>query len=208
MLDKIDKSRRYKVRFQNKYSMFALLVILLVVIGCSSSDSADVTDEGNDTTIEQTGEKKAPAKKQGFNGNELAGVFAQKRQVGRFKQVKISRSDDDSQKIFKNSSGEALGMYMGKSKAEGVMYVLASYPSKEKAVEEFKNFIDREKDKGAKMLTDIKTDELSINANYKKGKVSIISFCNWKISNLTMCHSIASPAPKTTLDFYDAWFGK
>ena len=208
MLNRIDKSKKTKTDIKNKYAVLALLIIVFTVIACSSSKSSDVSDKKDDAGKEQNVEKPVTTKK-GFSDEDIEGVFKAKQQVGKFKQVRILSSSDDSKKIFKNASGEALAMYMGNSKKEGVMYVLASYPSKDEAKEEFRNFIDREKEKGAKMLLDVTEDSAnkSINANYKKGKVSIISFCSWMSPAATMCHSMASPDPAATVNFHDAWFG-
>ncbi len=198
-----------KTNFKNKYSFVALTLILLVVIGCSTGDANKVTEtKVENTNAEQRVEKTKPAEKNGFSDEDLAGVFKAKKEVGKFKRVKVSFSSDPAKKLFKNSTGEALAMYMGKSKEEGVMYVLASYTSQEKAKEEFRNFIEREKESGAKMLVDVTEDPVnkSINANYKKGKVSIISFCSWQLPQVTMCHSMASPDNQTTVNFHDSWF--
>ena len=208
MLNRIDQSRKTKTDIKNKYAVLAVLLIVFTVIACSSNKSSDVANKKDDASKEQN-VKKTTTTKKGFSDEDIAGVFKAKKQVGKFKQVRILPSSDDSKKIFKNASGEALAMYMGNSKKEGVMYVLASYSSKDEAKDEFRNFIDREKEKGAKMLLDVTEDIVneSINANYKKGKISVISFCSWKVPNVTMCHSMASPDPQTAVNFHDSWFG-
>ncbi|MGI8544434.1 MAG: hypothetical protein ACR2MD_13305 [Aridibacter sp.] len=173
------------------------------------SSSSDDVVEKKSISKSRVINKNGTTKKRGFSNKDIEGVFKAKKQVGKFKQVGIVPSTDDSKKIFKNASGESMGMYMGNSKKEAVMYVLASYTSKEKAEEDFRDFIDREKQKGAKMILDVTVDSAnkSINANYKKGVITVISFCSWKVSNVTMCHSMGSPDPATALDFHNSWFG-
>jgi len=144
-----------------------------------------------------------------FGDEELAAVFTIKKQVGKFTHLStFPAASDPSKKTFQNSGGEASAMYGSKEKNSDVIYCIASYSSSELAQAEFKNFIEREKQNGAKMLADIIFDQKnkSINATYKIGVLTVLTFCSWKLDTVTMCHRIGSPQGAMVLDFHNSWF--
>lgn len=144
-----------------------------------------------------------------FGDEELAAVFSVKKQVGKFTHyTTLQPADSPEKKLFQNSGGEATAMYGVKGKNENVIYSIASYSSREKAQAEFKNYIDREKQKGAQMIAEIIMDQQnkSVNASYKLGATTVLTFCSWKLDNITLCHRIGSPQGATVINFYNSWF--
>lgn len=157
-------------------------------------------------------DRSTPSDKNGtvFSDEELAAVFLVKKQVGKFAYVStLPAADTPDKKTFHNSGGEATAMYSGKGKNEDIIYSIASYSSSEKAQTEFKNFVEREKQKGARMIVEIMTDNRnkSINASYKMGVLTILTFCSWKVETAPMCHRIGSPQGASVVDFHNSWFG-
>ncbi|HRH43484.1 MAG TPA: hypothetical protein PKY82_17775 [Pyrinomonadaceae bacterium] len=144
-----------------------------------------------------------------FGDEELAAVFMIKKQVGRFTHLStFPAADSPDKKTFQNSGGEAKAMYGSKDKNADIIYCIASYSSSETAQAEFKNFIAREKQNGAKMIVDIMMDSQnkSINASYRIGVLTVLTFCSWKMETATMCHRIASPQGTSVVDFHNSWF--
>ena len=143
-----------------------------------------------------------------FGDKELEAVFMIKKQVGKFSYVSTLPAASSDKKNFQNSDGEASAMYEVKGKKEDIVYCIASYPSSEKAQTEFKNYIEREKEKGAKMITDTMIDDKgkSINASYQLGVLTVLTFCSWKLDTVTMCHRIGSPERAAVVDFHNSWF--
>ncbi len=144
-----------------------------------------------------------------FGDEELAAVFTLKKQVGNFTHLStFPAASDPSKKTFQNSGGEASAMYSSKDKNSDVVYCIASYSSSELAQEEFKEFIEREKQNGAKMLADIIFDQKnqSINATYKIGVLTVLTFCTWKLETVTLCHRIGVPQGTAVLNFHNSWF--
>lgn len=142
-----------------------------------------------------------------FGDEELEAVFSVKKQVGKFTHLLTMPRKPDT-KTFQDSGGEATAMYIGKNKGENIIYTIASYPSSEKAQSEFKNYIEQEKRKGGKMLAEVITDNQnkSINASYKTGALTILTFCSWKMDTVTLCHRIGAPEGATVIDFHNSWF--
>ncbi len=142
-----------------------------------------------------------------FGDEELAAVFSVKKQVGKFTHL-LTMPRNADKKTFQSSGGEATAMYLGKDKGENIIYTIASYPSSEKAQTEFKNYIEQEKRKGGKMLAEIITDQQnkSINASYRTGALTILTFCSWKMDTITLCHRIGASEGATVVDFHNSWF--
>lgn len=144
-----------------------------------------------------------------FGDEELAAVFMIKKQVGKFTHLStFPAADNPEKKIFQNSGGEAKAMYGSKDKNADIIYCIASYSSSETAQTEFKNFIEREKQNGAQMIVNIMTDSQnkSINASYRIGVLTVLTFCSWKMEAATLCHRIASQQGTSVVDFHNSWF--
>lgn len=133
-------------------------------------------------------------------------VFETKKVVGKYQIVSIF--EKRSAEYFPAADGQSGAMYMGKQKNENIIIIAATYSSREKAKSEFTEMIAGEKKGGAKMIVDNLEKDDTINAVYQRGVLSVISFCNFRNENLTVCYRIAATDRNVLVDFHDNFFAK